>query len=278
MVEAIKKELEEMESEEQKSFEDEVKENSERDNEDAAQQEHEEENTTKEPEESDEEEESPNDDLAEKQRIYKERQEKRKREAYELRQEQLRQQADNATTKEGKDPDKARLEYLERAAYDIQRKEIINSAKQELSALEKDFVEAYPDYTDAVNDAIEFAKINLMNQGLSEAQALERIEYEKVMTADRAAALGKDPVEAVYKEAQNISKLLETFAEKKGYVKQGVKKKTNLQKQRELSKPNAITGGKGSAAIKKKLTDVDNDELDNMTLGQMLAAKRSGAL
>jgi phage protein D len=217
-------------------------------------------------------------ELEAKRKAYKERQDKRKQEEEQrrideenrrLEQERLRNQADTAQEQD-------RTKYLEQVAAKLERQEVMSAAKREYATLEKDFVEAYPDYTDKVNVAVEFAKNNLMKQGFSEAQALERIENEKIMVADAAVRAGKDPVEAVYQEANNIEALIHETASKLGYVKQD--KKTNLQKKRELSKPNAMQGGRGTRAVHKGLMDDDNDELDNMSLGDMLKAKKAGTL
>lgn len=217
-------------------------------------------------------------ELEAKRKAYKERQDKRKQEEeqrrkdeenHRLEQERLRSQADTAQEQD-------RTKYLEQVAAKIEHQEVMSAAKREYATLEKDFVEAYPDYTDKVNTAVEFAKSNLMKQGYSEAQALEQIENEKIMVADAAVRAGKDPVEAVYQEANNIETLIHETAAKLGYVKPD--KKTNLQKKRELSKPNAMQGGRGTRAVQKGLMDDDNDELDNMSLGDMLKAKKAGML
>jgi DNA-binding IscR family transcriptional regulator len=234
--------------------------------------------TQEEEEKQEEEKEAPqaptDEELEGKRKAYKERQEKRKRdeeERYkrEQDQEKLRTQADTAQTQD-------RTKYLEQVAAKLERQDMINSAKRELATLEKPFIEAYPDYTDKVNTAVEFTKMNLMKSGMSEAQALEQIEYQKVMLADAAVRQGRDPVEAVYNEAGNITSIIDEFAKQRGYVKPD--NKTNLQKKRELSKPNAVKGGRGTRAVQKGLMDDGNDELDNMSLGDMLKAKKAGVL
>ena len=263
----------EVKNEEIVQQEEEVVQEDESQEEDAQEQENDSKEESQEDVQKEEQGEEQKEDLAEKQRIYKERQERRKAE-----QAKLREQATNTVDNEQEKTEDSRLNYLENIARKIEHDSIVKQAKTELGKLEKEFVEAYPDYTDTVNDAIEFAKIRLVNSGMSESEALERIEYEKVMTADKAAARGEDPVEAVYKEAQSINQLLEKFAEAKGYVKSGQRKKTTLQKQRELSKPNAIVGGKGGRAVKQGLMEDGNDEIIEMTLADMLKAKKAKAL
>lgn len=214
-------------------------------------------------------------ELKAKQKAYRERQEKRKRDEEERAkreleyQERIRAQAD-------KKQEADENAYLKQVAIKMQQQEMVKAAKRELSVMEKEFVEAYPDYREKVDDAIEFTKQTMMKKGMSEAEALETLEYEKVMLADNAVRLGKDPVEAVYREAQVINEVIDEFAAKKGYVRPD--NKTSLQKVREIAKPSPIGGGTGTRAVHKGLMDEDNDDLDNMTLEQMLEAKKAGAL
>ncbi|QDP62953.1 MAG: hypothetical protein Unbinned5081contig1002_58 [Prokaryotic dsDNA virus sp.] len=274
MTDKLREELEQMENENSQDFANEVK----QEKEELPEQEPVAEPTTAEEMPTTDEQEvapqEPEEDLEAKRKAYKERQEKRKRDEEERKQrefeqQRLREQADTAQETD-------RTRYLEQVAMKLQQQEMIKSAKRELSSLEKEFTEAYPDYTKKLDTAIEFTKMNLMKKGFSEAEALEQIEYEKVMLADAAVRNGKDPVEAVYEEANNIASIIEEFAQRSGYVKPD--NKTTLQKKRELAKPNAMTGGRGTRAVQKGLMDDDNDELDNMTLGDMIKAKKDGVL
>lgn len=156
---------------------------------------------------------------------------------------------------------------------------LVQSAEQELVELEKDFKEAFTDYDDVVNNALELSKMRLMAQGnISESQAINYLNREKVLIADRAAAQGKDPVEAVYNEAKQIMSVFDAYAEKKGYKIEGGKPKTKLQAIREISKPNAMTGGtgKGAAASKLKFEELGDEDLDlihETTIGELLGGR-----
>lgn len=198
------------------------------------------------------------------------------REDYKKRQEERRKQSEQQATYEKKaeqatdDADKQAIEYVKQ----LQKQQVferqIKQAEVELTQLEGEFKVAYPDYDDKVNQAIKLTKYRLVNEGMSEAEAEQVLKREKVLLADRAAAQGKDPVEAVYKEAQVILSAFEKFAEESGYTKG--KKKTNLQALREASRPNAMSGGagKGATAARKTFDDMEGEEIDEVSIGQLL--------
>lgn len=211
-----------------------------------------------------------------KRKRYKERAEERKKSKIKS-QEDLHQQVDSQLDeRKSEAKESQKIQYLERVAARIEFNEKFSHAKKELAVYEKDFSEAYPDYTDQVTDALEFVEMNLMNQGLSEQEARAQAEKEKVLLADAAVREGKDPVEELYKEAISINKLVHGYAKKKGYIK--TDKRKNLNSARKASKPNAISSGKGSSGITNSLDDDDNFDLNDMTLEQMLQAKRNGQI
>lgn len=197
---------------------------------------------------------------------YKKRQEERRRKAAEAPQKQYEEKAAQAV----QDADKEAIEYFK----ELKKQQIFNQsikkAEVELTYLEGEFKVAYPDYEDKVNQAMKLTKYRLVEQGMSEAEADQLLKREKVLLADRAAAQGQDPVEAVYKEASTILSVFEKFAEEMGYSKG--KKKTNLQSLREASKPNAMSGGagKGATAARKTYDDMEVDEVNELSIGQML--------
>ena len=145
----------------------------------------------------------------------------------------------------------------------------VNTAEKELIELEKPFKEAFTDYDDIVSSAIELTKMRLVKDGMTETEADSHLRREKVLVADRAVAQGLDPVEAVYNEGKAILDVFDAYAEKRGY-KKGTPK-TNLQAMREISKPNAMTGGAGKGAKAGNTTfdelgDDDLEEIHNTTI------------
>lgn len=166
---------------------------------------------------------------------------------------------------------KAQMAQYDRVVKQQQYKDSVRAAERELSGLETEFKEAFPDYQDKVDSALEFSKMNLVSQGYTELQASEYLQEQKVLIADKAAAEGKDPVEAVYQEANNILGVVENFAEKMGYKKES--KKTNLQARREMSKPNAMTGGSSMSSPKLSYDEMEAEDIDNLSIGDMLAGK-----
>lgn len=197
------------------------------------------------------------------------------REDYKRRQEERRKQVTQTTHEKQAvqavdDADKQAIEFVKQ----LQKQQVfernIKQAEVELTGLEGEFKVAYPDYEDKVNQAIKLTKYRLIQEGMGEAEAEQMLRREKVLLADRAAAQGKDPVEAVYNEAKTILTVFEKFAEDMGYTKG--KKKTNLQALREVSKPNAMSGGagKGATAARRTFDDMEGDEIDELSIGQML--------
>jgi len=212
-------------------------------------------------------------DEEEKQRIlkaqedYKKRQAERKQKALEQQNQAKYQEQANATVD---DADKQAIEFIKDFQRQQQFQQSIKSAEAELTQLEGEFKVAYPDYEDKVSQAIKLTKSRLVNSGMSELEAEQQLKQEKILLADRAAARGEDPVEAVYNEAKSILGVFEQFAEEMGYTKG--KKKTNLQALREASKPNAMSGGtgKGATAARKTFEDLESDEVDELSIGQLL--------
>lgn len=216
-----------------------------------------------EPEEKNEE--YTEDEIRAKQEAYRERRRK-KQEEEERRQQELSEKAKQAAepkkSQQGSDDE---LEQLKKFAQQTIFQQKVKQAARELEILETPFKEAFPDYDAVVSDAMEFSKIRLMNQGVSEAEAIEYLNNQKVLLADRAAAQGADPVEAVYNEAKAINQLFEQFAEKKGYKRAEGKPKTNMQALREVSKPSAAgSSGSGSAAAANKATFDEMEDLDEI--------------
>lgn len=262
MVEALKKELEEMQIEEPNE---------------APEAEEQTKGVAPEEEPKEEVQEEPKDDeLEQKRQEYRKRLEERKQSEQKQREKQQSLNEQVNTTFDEKKVQEDRLKYLENVAAKMEYDNRFNAAKRELSVYEKEFKEAYPDYTDKVDDAVDFLKMNLMNQGMTEGDALAEIERQKVMTANQAVVEGRDPVEAIYKEAQNINTVIDQIAEKRGYVKQG--KAADLKSARKINKPNAISSGKGASAVKTELKDDDNFDINDMTMEQMLAAKKKGEI
>ncbi len=154
-----------------------------------------------------------------------------------------------------------------------QFEENIKTAEKELTQLETPFKEAFTDYDEVVKDALELTRLRMVKQGYTDGEAADYLRREKVLLADRAAAEGKDPVEAVYKEAKDILGVFDEYAESKGYIMTKGKPKTNLQAMREINKPNAMSGGagRGATATKTGFDDMDDlDEIGEVTIGQML--------
>jgi len=281
MVEAIKKELEELEKEENQDNV-EVQEDSEQDEsveqDDAVQ---DEDNQEAEAVEDAQDETEENDDDAEKlkkQEAYRERQRQKKEEA-ERRQAEAQRVLDSETsTRQQKQEAQDEKEEMRKALEEInqyraqqQYQAMVERAKHEVKELEGEFREAFDDYDALVDQAMDISRMNLISKGYSEAQANAHLELEKVKIADLAAANGKDPIEAIYNEAKSINSWFTETAEKMGYTK-ATKPKTNLQAMREMAKPNAATGGKGKGANASRLTleEMDDvEDINNLTLSEM---------
>lgn len=267
-MDALQKEIEELEKEETQ-----VEENTEEQKE---QEESTEENTEveegSEEEQGESEQEKSEDEIKAAQEAYRERQRK-KQEEQKQRQEELTQVAHQTTESEVKLEDK--VADLERIAQQQMVEQNIKQAEREFNVIEKEYKDAFPDYEQTVNDALEFTKMRLTEGGVSDVDADDYLRREKVFLAAKAVAAGKDPAEAVYNEAKQIMGFFDKFAESKGYVKPG-KSKTNLQTMREMSKPNAMTGGAGKGALANKLSFDEMDDLGDIgevTIGQMLAGE-----
>jgi hypothetical protein len=215
------------------------------------------------------------DEIAAKQSAYKARQEQKKREAEERRQLELKAKADSAVNLTNI-PDEKDI-ILREAAKLVQEKrynDAILAGEKELKTLERDFVDAFPDYNDVVERALDATKMRMVSQGMDESDVDAYLRKEKVLIADRAAAQGLDPVEAVYNEAKGIVSWLDGYAEKMGYVKNGekAKLKTNLQAIREISKPAAVGTGRGTGAAKKTFDEMDDlEEIGQVTLGDLMS-------
>jgi hypothetical protein len=212
------------------------------------------------------------DEIESKQKAYKERQEQKKREAEERRQAELVAQADKAVETKNYDEKDAILAAAAQLVQKEQYNAAINAGERELKALEKDFVDAYPDYNEVVERALDATKMRLLSQGQDESEIDAYLRREKVLIADRAAAQGKDPVEAVYKEALGIVNWLDSYAEKMGYQKSQGKPKTNLQAIRDISKTPAVGTGRGTGAAKKTFDEMDDlEEIGQVTLGDLMS-------
>lgn len=173
------------------------------------------------------------------------------------------EQSSQSTQTQAKEEKDEELEYLRELARQQKLSQAIGAAEKELIELEKPFKEAFSDYEDKVNQALSLTKKRLMSQGMTETEADSYLRREKVLLADRAAAQGHDPVEAVYKEAQAIVSTFEAFAEENGYVKVDGKK-TKMQAVREMSKPNAMAGGSNASAVKRTVDDLGDEDLDEI--------------
>lgn len=197
-----------------------------------------------------------------KQEEYRERQKKK-------REEEQQRKAEKVVQDEAGDD--REIEELKQMAREQKFTRMVNQAEQELIQLEKPFKEAFTDYDDVVSNALAFTKIRLTADGMTESQADAYLRQEKVLLADRAAAQGLDPVEAVYNEAKSIMSTVDKFAEQMGYTKG--RPKTNLQAVKEMSKPNAFSGGVGKGAKNQigfnDMGDEDLDDIDNFTLGDL---------
>lgn len=179
------------------------------------------------------------------------------------RQEQIRQEAQDVVDEQAEL--RKLVEEMRQFKQQQQFQANLMQAEKELQAYEKEFKEVYSDYDEKVSRAIEFSKLRLMADGMPEAQAEELLRREKVLLADKAAAMGEDPVQAVYDEANKILGWLDMYAEKAGYVKPS-KPKTNLQALREASKPNAMSSGtgRGAAAVTRTFDDLGDDDLEEI--------------
>lgn len=228
-------------------------------------------------------EETPQEESAEPELSEEEQEAKRKEkqeEYYRKRQEQKAKQQEQTSNNQQTQSnannygeEDADLKYIRELAQKQRYQEAINSGEAELARLEKPFKEAFDDYESKVNQAMEFTKLRLVDQGYSEAQADAYLREQKVLIADRAAAQGKDPVEAVYQEANQILGAFDKFAEQLGYVKPQ-DKKTKMQAVREMAKPNAMTAGGQSGKLNKTtindLDDSDIDEIKDMPLSAFM--------
>lgn len=269
MTDALKKELEELENTENQENQT-TDTTEEEETEDAVQQEGQDEDANEE-ESTEAEEEVSEEEKARlaKQEAYRQRQKEKQEEVRRRKEELERKSASDDDLDEDEEDELAQikkdLQQFKQIAYQQQYQQAVKQAERELETLEKDFKEAFNDYDDVVKQALDLTKARLVGQGMSESEADDYLRREKVMIADRAAAAGKDPVEAVYNEAKGIVSWLDEYVQSQGYVKQdGGKKKTNLQKMRELSKPNAMNGGRGAAAAKREFDDLGDDDLDEI--------------
>jgi hypothetical protein len=217
----------------------------------------------------------------ERQRTKKEEAERKAKEAQDAqdakvkREAILREQAEAETTTE-QDALQKKLAQVDQI---IQRDRIntwLSNAETELEALEGEFKVAFTDYDDLVSTAMDITLDRMVSGGMSKKQAQEALRIEKLKIADAAAAKGLDPVEAVYKEAKAINTWFETYAQKLGYQKTGTKanqEKSITQKAalREASKPSAMTGGKNAGALKLSFDEMDN--VDDISIGDMMSGK-----
>ena len=215
-------------------------------------------------EEGEDEEEAKSEEQEKKEEQYRERQ-KAKRE------EQAKQVVENVEEAENADDPgemaalKAKVAQFDKVVQNQQFNVRVKQAEKELNGLETEFKAVFTDYDSVVDDALELSKIRLVANGATDGEADDYLRREKVLLADKAASRGKDPVEAVYKEAQQILSVFDTYAEKKGYVKSG-KPKTNLQSMREINKPNAMTGGagRGANAGKTSFSELGQEDLEEI--------------
>lgn len=214
-------------------------------------------------------------------RVQQKKEQSKQASAFYLQQQSFdEQQASQSQENNLTDDDRELLQQLrqerDRQIRALQLEQGIQAGKRELEGYEKEYIEIFPEYKNDVEMALDFTKLRLVNSGMSEQEAQKQVEREKVLLADRAVAQGRDPVEAIHDEAKQIVKTFEAFSEQIGYTKNAAK--TNLQAIREAAKPNAMSGGagKGSSAVKRGFDDLEHDELDNLTFGQMRAMKEKG--
>lgn len=228
--------------------------------------------------ESDEAENDASEEALEDEKTEQERQEelKKKQEEYYRKRQEEKEARQKAVIAEQPQPqnsnndDGDEYEVLKQLVRQQKFQQKLNAAEKELIERENVFKEAFVDYDDKVNSAMELTKHRLINQGYSETEAAEALRREKILLADRAAYRGLDPVEAVYKEANDILSTFEKFAESRGYIKPETKK-TKLQAAREMSKPNAMAGGTGALAIRRTVDDLgdeDIEDINNMPLSE----------
>lgn len=221
------------------------------------------------------EEEDTEEEKAEKERLkkaqedYKKRQEERKRRQLEQKAEQ--DTHEKAAEKAVDNADKEALEFVKQLRQQQEMTHLYEGDKKALKGYEEEFEKAYPDYNDKKNAAFEILIEKQVALGVTKEQATAKLEYEMILLANQAAVKGLDPVEEIYKEANSIISAMDKYAEKMGYIKP-TKKKTNLQALREASKPNAMSGGagKGATAVRKTFDDLEGDEVDGLSIGQML--------
>ena len=187
-----------------------------------------------------EEEEKRQADLKEKQEAYRERQRiKREKAAAQPATEAVMaaqpEQAKSGDSQGESDVDvvnavKELKEWRENQQRQQQYAANLKAAKLELSSYEEEYRQAFPDYDEKLEKALSFKKLEYVSAGMTEAQADDRLEHEKIMLADSAAARGEDPVEAISKEAERIAKFAEEWAKQAGYVPGSQKKQTNRQR------------------------------------------------
>ena len=277
MTKALEEEIKQMEDDEKKDAEEQT-------SEEEATEEVVEEKPVDEVEESSEEEtaeeeepkeEVTDEELLKKQEHYRKRQEKRAQKKQEEAEATPIQEDDSEELSEIEQL-KLQVQSLTNVAHQNQYNQLVDRAEIELEGYEEEFRDAFPDYDDTVNRALDITKMRMKQNGMRDKEINEHLRREKIMIADRAASSGKDPVEAVYKEAQAINGWFDSAAESMGYVKQdtpNAKPKTKMAAMREASKPNSFGSGQGTAAHKKTFDEMDDDdmeEIDGLTIGQML--------
>lgn len=227
------------------------------------------EESKKETEGETEEEKAEKERLKKAQEDYKKRQEERRRKQEEQKSQQ--QNYEKAAEKAVDNADKEALEFVKQLRQQQEMAQLYEGDKKALKGYEEEFAKAYPDYNDKKNTAFEILIEKQVALGKTEEQARSELEYEMILLANQAAVKGLDPVEEIYKEANSIINAMDKYAEKMGYIKPS-KKKTNLQALREASKPNAMSGGagKGATAARKTFDDLEGEEVDELSIGQML--------
>jgi hypothetical protein len=162
---------------------------------------------------------------------------------------------------------RAAAEELKRWHAQQQQIAIVAAAKKELEVLENDYKQVAPDYDTKVNRAMNIMKKRYMSKGLSEAEATQRIEMEKLIHAANAEDAGESGVAAIEKEADTIISWFDSVAVELGYIPAAQKKLTKAAAQREAGKPNA-SGGRGTAAYKGTFDEEDDlNEIRNTPLG-----------
>lgn len=196
------------------------------------------------------------------------RKEKAKQDFLERQRKKAVETSRNIQTRSNEDDD-----YQEEVKILVQQmkmQKVLEADKKAFNQMEGEFKQHITDYDDVVNSAMEATKMRLMSQGMSEVEASNAIEYEKIVLANNAYRSGKDPVEAVYNEAKGINDWIDKLAETRGY-KRTQDTKTKMQALREAAKPNAMTGGKGTTAVSKTFDEEDDlDTINRVTLAELL--------